>query len=811
MSLKEEGSNDNKKIDKKDLIIIIISAISLILLLLIILISRNRDRLLSEALKKNRDITAEELLVGKNSGADEFLKITEVSGEKWVELHNAGTEKINLSGIEIFVSGRSVAKVEDDIELKKDAYFAVDISVNPGSDSSNVLSIYNKDGKQLISTIIPKLTPEQSYGLADDETNKWGYIAPSKGKINSAKELKFVQYNGISFSAPGGFYDESFSLELGADEGEIIYYTVDGTRPTNKSDVYDSEIKISNKSGSNYVYAKEGLYNRLSSGYSPRTVDAGMIVRAIAVDGTGKVTKEASQSYFIGLTKDTDYFNLPIISVTIDPENLFDYEDGIYIAGKAREDALIQDLKAGSYGNYLSGEKKRAKVEFYEANKGKSFESDLDMSILADSSCYDKQKGLEFDLGENDYSDFEGSGVINYISSLGKMKLQQNYDDNVLKVRNHIFKSIVKDMEIGTIDSQPCVLFIDGEYWGLYNLTAYVDEKYIVRNFGVAGKEILFHNAQGYTDDFWDFYTYATNTDLSMAENYENIKSLMDIDNYIDFVGLNIYVGNSEFSSYGGTAWRTADNNGTGKADGKWRFICGDMSNTMYLSSKQTPTINSYLQSGIRGDILLQSLLMNEEFCKQFNDRMSKIISEIFTEEKCTASIDEVVKLVKKPALASYSRFYGGSSDKVYTVLVDNIRAFFEERTEYIKKYTDEFTANGGNLQLARELHAEMERKKKAEKSTIEDNEEFQGDEDETLQEGEEFQNIENNMDQNTIDAVAMDEENAEGESAEGETMQITNNNANIEEMQNATEEADAPDLAEPNGEEIQEGDETNE
>ena len=54
---------------------------------------------------------------------------------------------------------------------------------------------------------------------------------------------------------------------------------------------------------------------------------------------------EFSQTYFVGLSKDSDYLNLPVISITTDPENLFDYEHGIYIAGKQREDAIIQGFK----------------------------------------------------------------------------------------------------------------------------------------------------------------------------------------------------------------------------------------------------------------------------------------------------------------------------------------------------------------------------------------------------------------------------------------------------------------------------------
>ncbi|WP_026509718.1 CotH kinase family protein [Butyrivibrio sp. LC3010] len=792
----QNKENNNRKLDKKDLIIIIISSFSLILLLLIIVISRNHDRALSETLQKNRDVTADDLIADKNSEADEFLEITEVSGEKWVEIHNIGTETIDLSGLEILVSGNSVGKVEDDVKLKKDAYAVIDTNINPGNRNSNLLSLKNKNGKQIKSLLIPKLSDEQSYGIVDEETNKWGYFSPSKGKKNSSKNLQLVQYDGISFSAPGGFYNDSFALQLAADDGETIYYTTDGTRPTLESEIYDTEIKISNKSGTNYVYAKEAVYNRLSGWYAPRTIDAGMIVRAIAVDSSGKVTKEASQSYFIGLIRDTDYQNMPVLSITTDPENLFSYEDGIYVAGKAREDALIQGLnKISSNANYLSGLKKNSKIEYFEPNKSKSFEFNVEMSVLGDDSCIDKQKGLEFDLNDADYSDFNGSGIIDFISSFGKIKLQQNYDDNLLKVRNHIVSSFAEDLNVSTMDCQPCILFIDGEYWGLYSLNAYYDEKYIKRHYGISGKEIDFHNVEGYEDHFGEFYSFVTNNDLSISENYETVKSMLDIDSYIDYVCLNVYLGNSEFFSHQGTAWRVVDNTGSENTFGKWRFMCGDMSHTMYLSSKQTPTINTFLQLGIKADLLLQSLLMNEEFCDQFKSRMNKLISDTFIEEKYEESIEKIVKLIKKPALASFNRFYGGPSEKQYTALVDNIIAFLEERPVYMAKYTEEFVSNGGDIQYAKELLEELEAKKKTS-----DSEENQEGEDGDI-------DGESNLDQNIEGEETINED---AEATEGESMTIEEDNSNGVDMQQYMEAIDSSIISEQNEETTQEEDVTN-
>ena len=190
---------------------------------------------------------------------------------------------------------------------------------------------------------------------------------------------------------------------------------------------------------------------------------------------------------------------------------------------------------------------------------------------------------------------------------------------------------------------------------------------------------------------------------------------MMDVDNFIDYICFNIYLGNSAFHPEDGVAWKTATANGTGYADGRWRFVCGDLSNTMYLSADQTPTMDTFLQTWVQGDLLFQSLLMNSDFCDQFNKRMKEMTTEIFDAEKCAEKVDAAIALLKKPAMASYKRFNGNLSDNTYSLYTSNIKAYFEERGEYITKYTEELVNKGGDLQKAREIRDEVKQTTEAE------------------------------------------------------------------------------------------------
>lgn len=133
------------------------------------------------------------------------------------------------------------------------------------------------------------------------------------------------------FSVESGFYNEPFRLELECARGEI-YYTLDGEEPGSHSMRYNSGIDITERSNISNIYAEMPNISLFNPYLPEEPIDKATVVRAVVIDG-GRKSEEIVKTYFVGYHSKDEYKNIPVMSITMNPDDLFSSFSGIYVVG----------------------------------------------------------------------------------------------------------------------------------------------------------------------------------------------------------------------------------------------------------------------------------------------------------------------------------------------------------------------------------------------------------------------------------------------------------------------------------------------
>jgi len=690
MSSNREDYFDDKKFSVKDAIVIVLCLVALAVLIAILYMSKTSSN------EEHKQLVSDASLTNKvTDSAYEGILVNEVNQAGKIELYNSSKNTANLNGMIVYLNGAVLYQFTNDKVIDPKGFVSVDVKKT--FDSESIIALEDKDGYVFFHMTVPKLDKFESYGSVTDGSYERGFMTDTMATSNNSATAN--EKKGLNYSVEGGFYSSNLSLKLSADSNLKIYYTLDGSQPTTESTQYTDAISITNRSGSNYTYI-----DMAAEKYYPNTVNMGTVVRAIAVDSNGSIVYEGIESYYIGLATSLDYRGLPVISLTGDEEDLFDYFTGIYVKGRSYEDNIAAGGNGANAGNYYNGWTKKVYMEYFETDKDKTYSGYTDLSMLVDSAITSEQKSFVV----SGTGAAEGSSLKQYFnSSNGTFKLVNNGVDNGYKFRELLAGKLVSSTAVGASQYMQCIVFINGEYWGVYKLKSDFSETAIKKQYNVKSDIVVVEgneiNNPQYSNMYNELVNYIVKNDMSDASKYATAKSMIDMDSYIDYICTNMYLANASFGNDNAIFWRTVSANGADYEDGRWRVILGDMSGCMYngnASRATTESIDTFLCAGFSQNVMIQSLLQSEEFRNSLKARMASLASNEFSEENVSEAISSVKSYIEKPALCSYKRFSGNYTDTYYSSELKKIEYFFEYRADYILKYTDEVVSAGGNTEL---------------------------------------------------------------------------------------------------------------
>ena len=479
----------------------------------------------------------------------------------------------------------------------------------------------------------------------------------------------------IEFSREGGFFDHAVLVELFSLPGAEIFYTLDGNEP---------------KSAAALRYKK------------PIAVTQSSVLRVAAVRA-GKWSKTFAQTYLINEPATT----LPVVSVSVPPGILFDPVDGLFMKGPNVVDSLYK--KPGA--NFWSRAEVAAHVQYFDRKGNSVFNSRTGFRIFGGLSRLMPQKSFAIVM-----RDRYGEKRMKYpvFGKAGPKKFKylvfrnSGSDFGLSHFRDAFMTGLLDDWDIEKQAYQPCHIYLNGEYWGIYNIREKINRYFLETHEEVDrdSVEIIEHwrsLRQGSLRHYVAMLKYMIDNDLAETRHYNYVQSRMEVDNFMNYQIAQIYFDNQDA---GGNIkfWRPK------RPEGRWRWIIYDTDWGFGLQNKEAYKFNS-LAFHTQADgpswpnppwstFILRNLLKNKSFEKQFINRFCDHLNSTFEENRVVNKIDSFQRLLA-PEMPRHVERWRLKKNK-WADQVSLMRIFGQERPNYVRMHLmDNFdTGHQVNLNL---------------------------------------------------------------------------------------------------------------
>ncbi len=519
------------------------------------------------------------------------------------------------------------------------------------------LYLFNEMGGLMDSIVIGQLPPDVSFGVAADSINLVYFDSPTPGLPNAGNEFLGINPDNIYFSHPGGVSGPITLSLSGIFSPATIHYTLDATIPNENSPIYSDPITVNNN-----TVVRARVFRQ---GYLP--------------------SRTQSRTYLVNASHD-----LPVVTLVTEPDNFFDNDYGMYVLGDDYE------MNFPHFGaNFWQDWERPIHFSLYETDGSMGVAFDGGTKIFGGWSRANEQRSLSiFARGQYGFSEinypFFSDNNYNVYQAIVLRNSGNDWLNSML--RDGILTGLMKGSGLDYQAYRPAATYLNGEYWGFYNIREKINEHFIAskHNLNPNNIDLLEYNSNiihGDNQEYIELIDFVQNKDLAQNDNYEYVEERIDIENYIIYQVAQIYFDNTDWPGNNVKYWKAKN--------GKWRWIIFDTDfgfGVWDVFNYTNNTIAFALEPNgpawpnpSWSTKLFRNLIPNSEFRNKFINRFADELNSRFLPEKVCEHIDSLKANIASEINAHYNRW--GGSIPYWHDQVANMKIFAEERPAFIKNH----------------------------------------------------------------------------------------------------------------------------
>lgn len=596
----------------------------------------------------NNQATAGTIIINEiqSSNVDMFVDPSFNYGS-WIELYNPTDKDVGIGGCYVSEDATNLKMHRLSLDygivpakgykvIWFDHYEANQKQVNFKLDcDGGIIIISNDAGMPIAMQSFPATISRTSYARTTDGGNSWGMTAyPTPGKSNTSSVFATERVAAPVPSENTRLFTGTLDFNVTVAEGSTLIYTTDGTTPTEDNGTISTNGNFS--------------------------IDNTAVYRFRAFQD-GKIPSEVITRSFIYEDRE---FDLPIISVVTNPDNLYDDSLGCYVQGVN-----------GRPGNGMSSPcnwnmdwDRPVNFEYLTPDGEMAINQEVDFSMCGGWSrawtphSFKLKAGKIYE-GRNsmDYPFFEEKPYLKHKT----LQIRNGGNDTYARFKDPALQSIISTsgIDLDCQAYQPTMHFINGQYIGVINMREPNNKDFAYANYGWDNDSIDqfemspdsgYCQKEGTKESFMKWYNLSANAADDAV--YEEIKKMVDIDEYINYMATEFYLG--------GTDWPQNNIKGFKPVveGGKFRFVIFDLDGTFATTNsfdtfegKQwhtfdklygQPVTNWYEE--IEMVTIFMNMMENEKFRKQFIDSYCLVAGSVFEPTRCAAVIDSLSARVSR-------------------------------------------------------------------------------------------------------------------------------------------------------------------